>query len=36
VADEGRPDEGMVLLDEVFHLERQLEDAGLPVVPDGD
>ncbi|MBI9115943.1 L-rhamnose mutarotase [Sanguibacter suaedae] len=36
VSDAGRPDEGMVLLDEVFHLERQLEDAGLPVLTDGD
>ncbi|WP_265520431.1 L-rhamnose mutarotase [Oerskovia flava] len=29
-ASEGRPDEGFVLLDEVFHLEGQLERAGLP------
>ena len=28
VAD-GNPDEGFVVLDEVFHLEGQLEDAGL-------
>lgn len=30
VADDGRPDEGMVVLDEVFHLEGQLVAAGLP------
>lgn len=28
--DDGNPDEGFTLLDEVFHLERQLEQAGLP------
>lgn len=31
VAD-GNPDEGFVVLDEVFHLEDQLAAAGLPVV----
>jgi len=30
VSDETAPDEGMVLLDQVFHLETQLTDAGLP------
>ena len=29
VADDTRPDEGMVVLDEVFHLEGQLAAAGL-------
>ncbi|MCF4119510.1 L-rhamnose mutarotase [Antribacter sp. KLBMP9083] len=29
-ADEGNPDEGFVILDEVFFLEGQLEAAGLP------
>lgn len=28
--DEGNPDEGFVILDEVFYLEGQLEAAGLP------
>ncbi|MBO0609315.1 L-rhamnose mutarotase [Myceligenerans salitolerans] len=31
--DEGSPDEGFVILDEVFHLESQLRAAGLPVAP---
>ncbi|QGQ18324.1 L-rhamnose mutarotase [Cellulomonas sp. JZ18] len=31
--DDGNPDEGFVLLDEVFHLEGQLAAAGLPTRP---
>jgi L-rhamnose mutarotase len=31
--DDGNPDEGFVILDEVFHLETQLRTAGLPEVP---
>ncbi len=31
--DPGNPDEGFVLLDEVFHLEGQLAAAGLPTDP---
>jgi L-rhamnose mutarotase len=30
VSDETAPDEGMVRLDQVFHLETQLAAAGLP------
>lgn len=31
--EEGNPDEGFVLLDEIFHLESQLAEAGLPPTP---
>lgn len=31
--DPGNPDEGFVVLDEVFHLESQLAAAGLPTEP---
>jgi len=31
--DDGNPDEGFVVLDEVFHLEEQLRAAGLPTDP---
>lgn len=32
---DGNPDEGFVVLDEVFHLEDELAAAGLPVTPQG-
>lgn len=34
--DAGNPDDGFVILDEVFHLEGQLAAAGLPTTAGGD
>lgn len=31
--DDGNPDEGFVVVEEVFHLEAQLAAAGLPTAP---
>lgn len=33
---DGNPDEGFVLLDEIFHLEGQLAATGLPTTPQED